>query len=195
MNEDLSSESDENIFLKMADNPESFGIIMDRYDKKLGNYIRRNSGLDNDSINDLLQDIFLSVYQNANSFRFDMKFSSWIYRIAHNKMIDHWRVYKKNKIQISLEENIGFVETFFNKNDVAEEIEKIESKEIVEKVMLFVKPKYREVLVLRFLEGYSYEEISDILQKTKSTVGTLVARGKKDFKKQMENIISSKNKI
>jgi RNA polymerase sigma factor (sigma-70 family) len=192
MSEDLNMQSDEDVFLKVSESPETFGVIMERYEKKLENYIRRNSGLDNDSINDLLQDIFLSVYQNANSFRFDMKFSSWIYRIAHNKMIDNWRVNKKNKIQISLEENIGLVETFFNKNDVIEEIGRIESKEIVEKVMVFVKPKYKEVLVLRFLEEKSYGEISDILQKSKGTVGTLLARGQKDFKKQMEKIINNK---
>lgn len=192
MNLDSTSRSDEDVFLKMADNPELFGVIMDRYDKKLGNYIRRNSSLDSSSVDDLLQDIFLAVYQSANSFRFDMKFSSWIYRIAHNKMIDNWRKNKKNKINISLDENVGFVETFFNKNDVAEEIERIESKELVEKVMPLVKPKYREILVLRFLEDRSYEEISDILEKPIGTIGTLISRGRSDFKKQMENIITHK---
>lgn len=192
MNTDFESKSDEEVFSQMKKSPELFKIIMDRYEKKLGNYIKRNSGLDSDSTDDLLQDIFVSVYQNANAFRFDMKFSSWIYRIAHNKTIDNWRKYKKNKTQISLEENVSFVETFFNKNEVEDEIEKIESKEIVEKVLPLVKEKYREVLILRFLEEKSYEEISDIMQSPKSTIGTLVARGKKDFKKEMERIINIK---
>ena len=192
MSEEIDSLTDEEIFLKISKDADLFGYIVDRYEDKMKRYILRNSGFNKFDIDDLLQDIFLAVYQNANSFRFDMKFSSWIYRIAHNKIVDYWRKNQKNKNEISVEENLFLVESIFNKNEVEDEIEKTESKEIVQKVLPFVKEKYRQVLVLRFLEEKSYEEISDILEKTKATVGTLVRRGKEDFKKQMENL--SKNK-
>ena len=98
-------------------------------------------------------------------------------------MIDHWRKNKKGKTQISLDKHITFAESIYHHNDVLEEIDKIESKEMVEKVILQVKEKYREILVLRFLEQKSYTEMSDILEKSTGTVGTLVTRAKKDFKK------------
>lgn len=71
-----SGQTDEEVFKQISKNPELFGLIMDRYEKKLAAYIRRNSGSDADTVNDILQEIFLAVYQNAQSFRYDMQFSS-----------------------------------------------------------------------------------------------------------------------
>lgn len=191
--QDYNDKTDEEVFRELESNPDLFEIIIDRYEKKLSFYIKRNSGPDIDRVDDILQEVFLSVYQNAKLFCYDMKFSSWIYRITHNKMIDYWRKHKKGKEEISLDENIRFVETVYNHNNVLEDIEKIESKELVSKVILLVKEKYREVLILRFLEEKTYEEISDILEKSTGTVGTLISRAKKEFKKELE-LLTKKNK-
>jgi RNA polymerase sigma-70 factor (ECF subfamily) len=85
----INTLSDEALVVGMKENPDFLGEIIDRYEKKLFFYIKRNSGLDDEIIEDLLQDIFLAVYQNAQSFNKNLKFSSWVYRIAHNKMIDY----------------------------------------------------------------------------------------------------------
>jgi RNA polymerase sigma-70 factor (ECF subfamily) len=75
---------------------------------------------------------------------------------------------------------------------VEREVEILENKELVEKVFSMMKPKYREILFLRYLENKSYEEISDILKKSVGTIGTLVARAKKNFKKELERIRNKK---
>jgi DNA-directed RNA polymerase specialized sigma24 family protein len=69
-------ESDIEIIKKTLENQDSFSLIIERYEEKLRRYIRRITNVRNEEIDDLLQDIFISVYENLNSFNPDMQFSS-----------------------------------------------------------------------------------------------------------------------
>lgn len=66
-------------------------MIINRYKGKLYNYIRRITNVRDEDAEDLLQDVFLKVYLNLNDFDTDLKFSSWIYAIAHNQVISQHR--------------------------------------------------------------------------------------------------------
>jgi RNA polymerase sigma-70 factor (ECF subfamily) len=63
------------------------GVIIDRYEKKLTRYIGKFTS-NTDNINDLVQDVFIKCYTNIQSFDTKQKFSSWIYRIAHNESVN-----------------------------------------------------------------------------------------------------------
>ncbi len=80
------------------------------------------------------------------------------------------------------------MEAVFNENSIELDIEKIANQELVEKVLKRMSLKYREVLILKFLEEKDYTEISDILEKPMGTIGTLINRAKKQFKKEMEKM-------
>ncbi|MDP1883865.1 MAG: sigma-70 family RNA polymerase sigma factor, partial [Candidatus Moranbacteria bacterium] len=71
--------------------PESFGLLMGRYQGQLSGYIRRLTRLSPDDVQDLLQEVFIKIYQNLNAYDRDLKFSSWAYRIAHNQVVDYFR--------------------------------------------------------------------------------------------------------
>lgn len=165
--------------------PESFGILMERYQGPLFHYIRRISQLPKDDIEDLLQEVFIKIYQKLNEYDEVLKFSSWVYRIAHNHVIDHFRKTNVRPQTNTLEDyewekivhaSIHIEKEIMNKDCV----EKI--RECIQKMPLM----YKEILILRFIEEKEYEEIMDILKKPKGTVATLIKRGKELLVKQMK---------
>jgi len=157
--------------------PEMFGLLMERYQRPLFHYIRRLTQLETDDIQDLLQEVFIKIYQKLNEYNQELKFSSWAYRIAHNHIIDYFRKSNARPQTNSLEdyewEKIISASVHMEKD--------IMNKDCVEKIkgcMQELPIKYREVLILRFVQELEYEEIMDILKKPKGTVATLINRGK-----------------
>lgn len=166
-------------------NPESFGILMERYQAPLFYYIRRISQLSREDAEDLLQEVFIKIYRKINEYDEKMKFSSWAYRIAHNRTVDYFRG-ASVRPQTSMLENEEWEKIVAP--GVRIEKNMIE-KDCVEKIKIIIKElplRYREILVLRFVEEKSYEEIMDILKKPKGSVATLVSRGRKALKKKMK---------
>lgn len=166
-------------------NPESFGLLMERYQGPLFGYIRRLTQLSPDDVQDLLQEVFIKIYQNLNAYDSDLKFSSWAYRIAHNQVIDHFRRVSSRPKTNALEDY-----EWDKLIQASVHLEKeLANKDCVEKIKSCIQDlpmKYKEVLILRFVEEKEYEEIMDILRKPKGTVATLIARGKQELKKKMK---------
>lgn len=157
--------------------PEIFGFLMERYQVQLSHYIRRMTQLGQDDVQDLLQEIFIKIYQKLNEYDEVLKFSSWAYRIAHNHIVDYFRKVNARPMFNSLEDYE------WEKIGANIHIEKdIVNRDTVEKIKICISQlpiKYKEVLILRFIEEKEYEEIMDILKKSKGSVATLIARGKK----------------
>jgi len=169
--------------------PEYFGFIVLRYQEKLFRYVQRISYFKKEDIEDILQEVFIKVYKNIYGYDESLKFSSWIYRITRNRTIDEIRRKSRVSQVLSLEENdlgklikstVNIEKEFFRK-DTAEKLRA---------AIQNLPPKYREVLVLRFLEEKDYEEIMDILKKPKGTVATLIKRGRKLLEKQLITLTS-----
>ena len=161
---------------------EQFGVLMDRYEAPLRRYITRLGVRNSDDQLDVLQDIFLKVYRNLNGFDTKLKFSSWIYRIAHNEAISAYR--KKNvrpegHLVTDSEEILSFAAASLDSAEV--EFDQAVNAEVVQKALESLDKKYYDVLVLRYFEHKEYDEISDILQIPTGSVGTLIHRGKKQL--------------
>lgn len=153
--------------------------IVLRYQAKLLRYARY---LVQDKIKaaEAVQEAFIKAFINLNSFNPKMKFSSWIYRIVHNEVIN---VINKNKRERPLLDNIDF--------DSGKDLEiDFTEKEIQERVSRCIDQMpvmYSEPLSLFYLEDKSYEEISDILRMPVGTVGTRINRAKVLMKKICQN--------
>jgi RNA polymerase sigma-70 factor, ECF subfamily len=175
--------SDEELVALTLQDQEYFLVLMNRYEKKLMSYIIRISGMKYEDAEDILQDVFVKIYYNLNNFDPKLKFSSWIYRIAHNQTISEFRKRKARPVQYFQEEDlVRFVDNF----EIDKSIDNILLRESMEKIFSKMDKKYRDVLVLKFLEEKDYNEISDILKKPVGTIGTLINRGKKKFKKEFD---------
>lgn len=167
--------------------PEVFGHIVTRYQKKLFRFVKRTSYFKDEDIEDILQEVFIKIYINLNGYDKSMKFSSWIYRITRNQTIDQIRKNSKNSQVLSLDKNdLGKII-----KSTSCPVKDFERKESLEKARLTIgelPEKYREVLVLRFLEEKDYEEIMDILKKPKGTIATLIKRGRRKLENQLNNL-------
>jgi len=173
-------------------NPDDFKLIIDKYKNKLFWYIRRLSNVDEEEIEDLLQEIFIKVYRNLNSYKQDLKFSSWLYRIARNEVISNHRKLKARPQGINLDweikdEILNSMVSDFNLEDDMEA--RLLSDSLV-KTLGKMDIKYKEVIVYKYFEEKTYQEISDILKKPPGTIATLLNRAKKQFVKiaHKENI-------
>ena len=112
-----------------------------------------------------------------------MKFSTWVYQIAHNETISAFR---KSKSRGEEKRTTLEPELFDNLADEFDFVAAFEANltaEKVRKVLAMLPENYREVLILRFIEDKSYDEIADIIQKPPGTVATLINRAKAAFKR------------
>ncbi len=189
--------TDEILVQKSLEDREVFYYLIKRYETKLLRYTKRITHVTPEEAEDLLQEIFIKVYRHLNGFDQELKFSSWIYRIAHNEIINFAKKKKVHSVLYSPDgENFDetFLENLPGEDDVHGNYVSMESREQVWQALMELPLKYREVLVLKFFENRSYREMSDILRKPEGTVATLVNRAKKKFLKiaskyQLEGIL------
>ncbi len=162
---------------------EAFGSIVDRYEEKLLRYGRRFFS-DWDDIADLVQDVFLKAYINIKSFDITLRFSPWIYRIAHNEFVNALKKKAKNPVSF-LDVDVLFPHPISDENE-GDRIDRETLKQIFEKSLNALDLKYREPIILYYFEDLGYQEIADILRIPISTVGVRIARGKKILKKSYD---------
>jgi len=180
MREDVSQKKDEEITrLIQSGKIEFFDILIERYEEKIKRYSRKFLS-DHEDINDVLQDIFIKAYKNIQSFDTKRKFSSWLYRIAHNELVNALK--KNKKKSLSLFDLDVLFPHFFQDNNLNQEINQKDTKETIEKCLDKLEFKYREPIILYYFEGLSYQEIADILQIPVSTVGIRIKRAKEKIK-------------
>ncbi len=175
--QDLRDKSDEELVALALRQSDYFALIVKRYEARLAAYLRRLFNLNREDIEDILQEAFVKVYLNLNDFDGDLKFSSWIYRIVHNQAVSAWRKTKARGLAVNWEESDW--QNLPETRDLLTEINRLQDRQIVGAALTRLPLKYRDALVLKFLEEKSYKEISDILKKPEGTVATLINRGKK----------------
>lgn len=180
--------NDAQIVAKTLQDNQNFRYIIQRYEAKLTRYIRRMSNFSPEEIEDVLQDIFIKVYQNLNAYDQDQKFSSWIYRIAHNHIISTFRKKKARPEPAFSNDDEDIFESIASDEDIRKNIDMNIAKNKIGDVLASMDEKYREALVLKYLEEYDYKEISFILKKPMGTIATLINRAKKQFIKKAQEL-------
>jgi RNA polymerase sigma-70 factor (ECF subfamily) len=174
--------TDEEVVVMTLREQSSFGFIVERYESKLRRYVNRLGVRNAEDQLDVLQDIFIKVYKNLNSFDTSLSFSSWIYRIAHNEAISWYRkhnVRPEGHLIANGEEVLGFISNTEDTPDII--FDRTINAKNLNLALNKIDKKYCEVLILRYFEHKEYEEISDILKIPIGSVGTLIHRGKKQL--------------
>lgn len=174
---------DEELVDLVFQDKEFFGVLIRRYEARLIKYVGRITGGNKEAIEDIVQNIFIKAYVNLNSFQKGRKFGSWLYGIAHNECIDSWRKHKKRGYDVSLESNEELLAMLASSEDMEQTMVDKDLEEGMKKSLDRLPLKFREVLVLKYLEDKNYDEIGYILKKPTSTVGTLLRRAKERLKK------------
>lgn len=139
---------------------------------------------------DIAQEVFVQVYQSVNSFKGDSKFSTWMYRITITKSLDHERRKKRKKRFAFVKSIFGDESQIvvhppdFNHPGVA-----LDKKEDAGALMGAIKelPENQKVaFTLHKVEGLSYQEVSEVMKTTVSSVESLIHRAKNNLKKKLE---------
>ena len=179
------NKTDEQIVVLTLKNQDYYLCLMKRYEAKLLNYILKISNISREDGEDILQEVFIKSYQNLNDFDLNFKFSNWIYSIAHNATISAFRKKKVRPQTVSWEDKDlnNILESTLDVENTS--LQKLTYKQIL-KIINQLPLKYKDVLILKFMEGKDYREISDILHKPMGTIATLINRAKKSLKQELK---------
>jgi RNA polymerase sigma-70 factor (ECF subfamily) len=178
--------SDQDLVTKTIKNKQAFAAIVHRYEAPLLRYISRLGCKDVEAAQDLLQEIFVKTFVHLNDYDHSLQFSSWIYRIAHNEIVSYFRKEKSRPSVLKRSEDSFLFENIADDVGLTDHNSLRHSVLEIQSAVSRLEPKYRDIIVLKFFEEKSYEEISDILQIPQGTVATLINRAKKKIKIYLE---------
>ena len=157
----------------------SFEELVSRYQRPIAAYVYRMVG-DYDSALDLTQEVFIKVYNSLSRYRSEFKFSTWIYKIAHNAAIDHLRRHavREHALTGSVDGDRAEVAIESRRLTPEQESERRERCSEIESVVQLLQPSYRELIVLRHSHDLSYDEIAEVTGLPLGTVKNRLFRAR-----------------
>jgi RNA polymerase sigma-70 factor (ECF subfamily) len=150
---------------------------------------------DAEEARDLTQETFLRAFQSISRFRGDANLKTWIYRIAINQARNRWRWWRRRRrdVTVSLDATDGQREqplaaTLRNEDAIDPEQETLarERESQLREALLGLRQSYRVAVILRDVEGFSYEEIAHTLQIRIGTVKSRISRGRLELRRKLE---------
>jgi RNA polymerase sigma-70 factor (ECF subfamily) len=171
----LNLDDDFSLVKRFIDGDESaFAVLVQRHKEKVRNIIYLTMSSSN-SVDDIAQDVFLTVYRNLKNFRFESQFTTWLYRITVNKCKDYMRKIKIRNIFTPLKEAE-------EKTGDSTAPESIDISGIVQKAIGKLPEKLRVPLLLKDIEGMSYQEIAETVECEIGTVKSRIFRAREGLK-------------
>lgn len=168
---------------------EAFERLISQYEKKVYNVAYRLTGNHEDA-GDVAQEAFLRVYNSLPEFRGDSSFATWLFRIVNNACLDELRKRKRQRVT-SLDESVEVddgevVRQFADPSDGPEQaLDRVELQRSVQESIMALDEEYRVVMVMRHMQGYSYNEIADTLGINIGTVKSRLNRAKHALKEML----------
>lgn len=158
----------------------AFEELLFLYEKRIYNYIFKLIGQKQDS-EDLTQEVFIKLYKNLGSINPDKNFKTWLYTIATNTIYDWFRRKARRPELFIIDNEGGLLET-----SDTELTYKIADNDSLKQAFDNIKPIYKQVLLLFYYQGFSYQEIGEILSAPLNTVKTYIRRAKIALKEELE---------
>ena len=158
---------------------DSFEELVRRYQRPIAGYVFRLIG-DYEASLDVTQEVFIKVYNSLERYRSDYKFSTWLYRIAHNAAIDHLRRNSINPQSIETESPDGTYQLQLESPlpSPEQDRERSEWKAEIKAVIKLLPPAYRELILLRHSQDLSYDEIAEVTGLPLGTVKNRLFRAR-----------------
>jgi RNA polymerase sigma-70 factor (ECF subfamily) len=164
---------------------DAFEELVRRYQRPIAAYVYRMVG-DYEAALDLTQEVFIKVYNSLRRYRSEFKFSTWIYKIAHNSAVDHLRRYS-NRTQALTGECEGEqydLPLESRRLSPEQESEKAERRAEIEHVVRGLPTAYRELVLLRHSHDMSYDEIAEVTGLPLGTVKNRLFRARETMRQQ-----------
>lgn len=159
----------------------AFGLLYDKYQPQIYRFIYLRVG-HREEAEDLTHQVFLKTWGNISRYDFrGFPFSSWLYQIARNQVIDYYRT---KKVNITLE---SIVELKIENPSYSSVMDDNSDIEKVKKAIYQLNPQQQDVIILRFIEDFSLQETASVLDKTETAVKLLQHRAIKNLKKILDS--------
>jgi RNA polymerase sigma-70 factor (ECF subfamily) len=193
---DLTTAPDADVVaLAQRGREDAFRELVRRYERPVFSLIYRMVR-DSATAEDLAQDAFIKVLNHIDKYRPEFKLSSWLFKIANNVAIDHLRRRQLDTVSVSGSPHAATQSeidaTSFEIADTAESaLDEIEARELgsaIERAIGQLRPEYRSCILLRHVEGRSYEEIATTLDLPLGTVKTYIHRARIQLRDLLEHL-------
>ena len=193
---DYQQLSDKDVVERARTGRESaFRELIRRYERPVFSVIYRMVR-DRELAEDLAQDTFIKVLNALDKYDPSYKFSSWIFKIAHNTTIDHLRKKELDTLSLDGSPHARTAEqaeaTSFTPADTGlDPARYTESQQIGSEIELAIgelRPQYREAILLWHVEGRPYDEIAEIMDLPLGTVKTYIHRGRNELRHKLEHL-------
>jgi len=162
-------------------NADAFGELVEKHQKLVYNLALKMLGNQEDA-EDAAQEAFIKAYRSIESFRGESKFSVWLYKLTNNVCLDMLRKRRESTVSLSVEDESGEdseIEISDERFSPDEVYEKKEMREALHKGLSELDEDFRSVLVLREMNGLSYDEIASALNLDPGTVKSRIFRARK----------------
>ena len=161
----------------LAGEQEAFGRLVERYQKLVASIAWRY-GTRRDEIEDVVSEVFVKAYKNLHRFRPENPFSTWLYRLAANHVIDHGRRGRKERGRSEMPQQLADTSP-----TPGERLERRELKRLIRAALEQLPAHYRDVLFLVYIEGLKIDEAARTLQLPQGTIKTRLMRGREGLRK------------
>jgi RNA polymerase sigma-70 factor (ECF subfamily) len=182
------------VALALEGREEAHRELIKRYERPVFSIVFRMVG-NRELAEDLTQDTFVKVLSHLDGYRTDFKFSSWLFKIANNVTIDQLRRRQLDIVSIDGSPHVtnsdAVEASAFDVSDESENPqEAMEARELgsaIERAISSLRPDYRSCIMLRHVEGRSYEEIASTLDLPLGTVKTYIHRARQELRQALEH--------
>jgi RNA polymerase sigma-70 factor (ECF subfamily) len=165
---------------------DGFNELVRRYQRPIAAYVYRMVG-DYDAALDLTQEVFIKVYSSLARYRPEFKFSTWIYKIAHNASVDHLRrsASREQAIISEVDGEEREMTVMSRKLSPEQEYAVEERRAEIERVVRQLPSVYRELIILRHQHDLSYDEIAEVMSLPLGTVKNRLFRAREMMRQQL----------
>jgi RNA polymerase sigma-70 factor (ECF subfamily) len=169
--------------------------LLTRYERPVFSLVFRMVR-DRETAEDLAQETFIKVLNNLDRYSPEFKFSSWLFKIANNVAIDHLRRRRLDTVSVdgsphaasAAEAEATSFDLVSRGESALEEMESRELGSAIERAIARLRPEYRSCILLRHVEGRSYEEIAATLDLPIGTVKTYIHRARHELRRELEHL-------
>ncbi|HEV2715888.1 MAG TPA: sigma-70 family RNA polymerase sigma factor, partial [Terriglobales bacterium] len=170
----------------LAGHETSFEELVRRYQRPIAAYVYRMTG-DYEAALDLTQEVFIKVHNSLGRYKPEFKFSTWIYKIAHNATIDHLRrsAAREQALTTSVDGERPEVPLESRRLTPEQESERKERRTEIEAVVHTLPAVYRELIALRHSRDLSYDEIAEVTGLPLGTVKNRLFRAREAMREEL----------
>ncbi|HET6853787.1 MAG TPA: RNA polymerase sigma factor [Pyrinomonadaceae bacterium] len=162
----------------------AFQLLFETYKDKVFSIAVYSSGGDRATADDVTQQIFLKLFTAIRQFRGDSEFTTWLYRLVVNACLDERR---RRRRLLPWGETVA-VRNTSDKKPQEKQFARLEVQEAVQAAIGQLKPKFRLPILLKYIEGLSYDEIATVMGCSKGTVASRLNRGHSQLAKRLSHL-------